>query len=93
MPAWPIPVSYTHLDVYKRQVQKIVVDSVIINSASDPYHAITYATITQTRATTSAKKKIVTRCDLEDVPRSLNSPNGLFIRRFQITDSKIYNGF
>lgn len=74
-------------------VQKIAVDSVVINSASDPYQAITYATITQTRATTSAKKKIVTRCDLEDVARSQNSPNGLFIRRFQITDSKIYNGF
>lgn len=74
-------------------VQKIVVDSVIINSASYPYQAITYGTITQTRATSSAKKKITTRCVLEDVPRSLNSPNGLFMRRIQVLDSKVYSGF
>lgn len=74
-------------------VQKIKVDSVVTNSATYPYQAITYATITQTRATTSAKKKIVSRCELEDVPRSLNSPNGLFMRRFKITSSSLYNGF
>lgn len=74
-------------------VQKITVDSVIINSASYPYQAITYGTITQTRATSSAKKKITTRCVLEDVPRSLNSPNGLFMRRIQVLDSKVYSGF
>lgn len=74
-------------------VQKIVVDSVVINSASYPYQAITYGTITQTRATSSARKKITTRCVLEDVPRTLNSPNGLFMRRFQVLDSKVFNGF
>ncbi len=73
-------------------VQKIVVDSVVTNSASYPYQAITYSTITQTRATTSARKKMVSRCELEDMPRSLNSPNGLFIRRFRITESTLHRG-
>ncbi|AEI52136.1 conjugative transposon protein TraK [Runella slithyformis] len=71
-------------------VQKIAIDSVAINSALYPYEAITYATIKQTRATTGAVKKIVTHCRLEDTPRSLRSPNGLFMRNFKIIESKIW---
>ena len=73
-------------------VQKINIDSVAINSALYPYEAITYATVRQTRATAKATKKIVTHCRLEDTPRSIRSPNGLFIRNFKIIESTVRNG-
>lgn len=79
---------YTEL-IQGNVVQKVAVDSVIINSATYPYQAITYATITQTRATSKATKNIVTRCTLEDTPRTVNSPNGLFMRNLRITKSQV----
>jgi conjugative transposon TraK protein len=65
-------------------VQKISVDSVSINSTVYPYTAVVYSKIVQTRATSSSTKNMITTCSLEDVPRSINSPNGLFMRNFKV---------
>lgn len=65
-------------------VQKITVDSVAINSSVYPYTAVVYSKITQTRATSNSTKMLITTCILEDIPRSVNSPNGLFMRKFKI---------
>lgn len=74
---------------YNRQiqgsvVQKIEIDSIQIDTKVYPYQAKCYAVLTQTRSTNSEKKIIVTTSTLEDVPRSINSPNGLLIRNFKI---------
>ncbi|WP_028523241.1 conjugative transposon protein TraK [Runella limosa] len=71
-------------------IQKIVIDSVVINTQMYPYGALTYATVKQTRASSKGEKKLITRCNLEDMPRSVNSPNGLMIRDFRILESKVY---
>lgn len=65
-------------------VQKIAVDSVSINTSVYPYSAVVYSKITQTRATSNSTKSMITTCILEDIPRSVNSPNGLFMRNFKV---------
>lgn len=79
-------------DYYKEMVQgnvvqKVKIDSVVINSVIYPYTAVAYCRITQTRATSTSKKTLITTCNLEDVPRTINTPNGLFIRNFKVASA------
>jgi conjugative transposon TraK protein len=70
-------------------VQKVKIDSVVVNTKEYPYQATCYALVTQTRATSESEKSLTTSCILEDVPRSLRSPNGLFMRDFRVIESKV----
>lgn len=70
-------------------IQKVSIDSVVINTKEYPYQAVSYLVLTQTRATSESVKSLVTSCILEDVPRSLRSPNGLFMRNFKVIESKV----
>lgn len=79
-------------DYYKEMVQgnvvqKVSIDSVLVNSVTYPYKATAFCHIVQTRATSKSKKRLVTTCVLEDVPRTLNTPNGLFIRNFKVASA------
>ena len=38
---WLVPVSYTHLDVYKRQTEKLAL-KVVVEAGSDALHSISY---------------------------------------------------
>lgn len=83
-------------DYYREMVQgnvtqKIRIDSVHTDMRSYPYRAITYATLTQDRATASIERQIITDTELIDINRSENSPNGYLMRNFHIVSSKITN--
>jgi conjugative transposon TraK protein len=65
--------------------QSIHIDSVKIDMATYPYTCETKFTITQTRATGTDIKEAFSTCNLEDTPRTLNSPNGFLIRKFRVT--------
>lgn len=67
-------------------IQRVTIDSVVINSQIYPYEAVCYTKLEQTRASTNSKKAMITTCTLEDVPRSINSPNGLFMRNFKVNN-------
>jgi conjugative transposon TraK protein len=69
-------------------IQNIEIDSVNVNTANYPYSAICYFRISQNRATANSEQFIISTCRLEDIPRSINSPNGLFLRNFKIINSK-----
>lgn len=70
-------------------VQKIQVDSVSVESSVYPYKATCYAHIEQTRSSGRQLKGLISTCTLEETPRSVNSPNGLFMRNFNVVN--IYN--
>lgn len=70
-------------------IQKVKIDSVVVNTKEYPYQATCYSIVTQTRATSQSEKSLTTTCILEDVPRSLRSPNGLFMRNFRVIESKV----
>jgi conjugative transposon TraK protein len=69
-------------------VQNIEIDSVSVNTANYPYSAECYFRLTQNRASANSEQFLISSCKLEDVPRSINSPNGLFLRNFKIVNSK-----
>ncbi|MES2797374.1 MAG: conjugative transposon protein TraK [Bacteroidota bacterium] len=69
-------------------VQNIQIDSVQVNTANYPYSAVCYFRLSQNRATANSEQFIVSYCKLVDIPRSINSPNGLFLRNFKIVNSK-----
>jgi conjugative transposon TraK protein len=65
-------------------IQMVSIDSVNINTAVYPYLVICYFKIKQSRSTSKSVSKLVSTCTLEDIPRSIGSPNGLFLRNFKI---------
>jgi conjugative transposon TraK protein len=69
-------------------IQKVKIDSVMVNTKEYPYQATCFASLSQTRATSHSEKSLTTTCILEDVPRSLRSPNGLFMRNFRVVESR-----
>jgi conjugative transposon TraK protein len=70
--------------------QTVRIDTILVNASVYPYQAETQFTLTQTRATGATTKKGTSHCQLEDVIRTTNSPNGLLIRDFTFgtVDSK-----
>ncbi len=78
--------GYYHDLVQGNVVQHLTVDSVVVNSTIYPYSAVCYAHLEQTRSSGRSLKAMVSTCTLEEMPRSLHSPNGLFMRDFTVTD-------
>lgn len=68
-------------------IQSINIDSIAVYTAHYPYQARCFFRLTQDRASNSSEKFIISTCSLVDIPRSINSPNGLFLRNFKITQS------
>jgi conjugative transposon TraK protein len=69
-------------------IQVVNVDSVTVNTTNYPYTATCYFKVSQNRASAESEKYIISTCTLEDIPRSINSPNGLFLRNFRIMSTK-----
>ena len=69
--------------------QKVDMDSVQVDMRVYPYKVVAHLKITQNRSTAQTIRQIVTVCDLEDVNRSENSPNGFLIRNFHMVDNQI----
>lgn len=69
--------------------QKVQMDSVQLDMKVYPYKVVTHFKITQNRSTAQTIRQLVTVCDLEDVNRSQNSPNGFLIRNFHMVDNKV----
>lgn len=62
--------------------QTVAIDTIFVDNSIYPYLAETHFTVTQTRATGTTMRKGTSQCQLEDVVRTTNSPNGLLIRDF-----------
>lgn len=70
--------------------QQISIDSVQLDINEYPYHFRCYATQHLIRATSKAKRSLVTQGELRNVARSDNNPHGFLIQRWetvQNTDS------
>jgi conjugative transposon TraK protein len=72
-------------------IQSVMIDSVQVNTSNYPYLAVCYFKIIQNRATSKTINKLISSCTLEDIPRSIGSPNGLFLRNFKITSTSNKN--
>lgn len=72
-------------------VQTVKIDSVQVNTTDYPYHATCYFKIVQNRASSKSSSNLISTCVLEDIPRSIGSPNGLFLRNFKITSTSNKN--
>lgn len=81
--------GFYHDMIQGNVIQKVKIDSVLVNTKVYPYQAMCYIELTQTRATSQSIKSLLTSCILEDVPRSTRSPNGLFMRNFRVIESKV----
>lgn len=69
--------------------QGVSIDSVTVDMRGYPYHAFTFARITQTRSSAETERRLVTESELYDINRSDNSPNGYLMRNFHILSSTI----
>lgn len=64
-------------------------DSIRVTMQSYPYRAVAYGKVTIRRRSSTLVKSLVTACDLIDVNRSENSPNGLLMQRYTILENSI----
>ena len=69
--------------------QKVQVDSVKLDMRVYPYKVVAFAQLTQERATARTTRRMVTSCDLIDVNRSENSPNGFLMRNFHLLETAV----
>lgn len=69
--------------------QKVTMDSVQVDMRVYPYKVIAHLKINQQRSTAYTIRQLVTVCDLEDVNRSINCPNGFLIRNFHMVDNNV----
>lgn len=65
-------------------VQDIKVDSIRINTMVYPYYVETFSSLYVTRPTLIVKSRLVTTCNMIDVPRDKSNMNGLKIENFQV---------
>lgn len=63
-------------------------DSIQVRMKELPYRVIAFGKVTITRASSKLVKSLVTSCDLVDVNRSDNNPNGFLMQNFSVIESK-----
>lgn len=69
--------------------QRILIDSVQVNTQSEPYQFRCYARLYITRATSQVTQSLVTRGSLYEAQHSDNNILGLLIRKWEITENKV----
>lgn len=70
-------------------VQKVIIDSVQTDTSLEPYFAKCFARVIQTRSSSTTEKKLISTCELEDIARSINCPNGLLMRNFKVIETAV----
>lgn len=65
---------------------EITVDSVVLSKGS-PFGATTYAHQRLIRATSIAKRNLISQCQLRDVTRSENNPHGFLIENWRVVQN------
>lgn len=68
--------------------QQINVDSVTVNTTSDPYYFRCAATIKIIRSTSFVTRNLITQGYLRNVARSDHNPHGFLIERWEILENK-----
>ena len=63
--------------------QSVVVDSVVLDMAQEPFRFRCYATQQLVRSTSTVSRKLVTQGYLRNVSRSDNNPHGFLIQRWE----------
>lgn len=67
--------------------QRVIVDSVVINSDCYPWEALTYARLHIIREKSLLERHLDSRCFLRSVNRTKYNPHGFMIERFEITNN------
>ncbi|MGV3595198.1 MAG: conjugative transposon protein TraK, partial [Sediminibacterium sp.] len=68
--------------------QKLVVDSVNVNTVAEPYAFRCYATLKIIRSTSLVTRSLISQGVLRSVARSDHNPHGFLIEHWEILDNK-----
>lgn len=68
--------------------QRIEIDSIVCNFDQYPYEAIAYCQQVINRESNSARRSLVTTCQLVNVMRSDNNPHGFLLQNFRVLENK-----
>lgn len=68
--------------------QRIVVDSVQVNTTQEPYSFTSYARIWITRTTSEVTRNLITQGFLRNVSRTEHNPHGFLIEKWEIVDNR-----
>lgn len=68
--------------------QQITIDSVSVNTTTEPYDFRCYATLKIIRPTSIATRNLITQGGLRSVSRSDHNPHGFLIERWEIIENK-----
>ncbi|MBC8153076.1 MAG: conjugative transposon protein TraK [Bacteroidetes bacterium] len=69
-------------------IQKITIDSVLIDMKQSPYKVDIRARVLLVRATNITFRRLVADCYLIDATRTDQNPHGFFIERFRVLDNR-----
>lgn len=68
--------------------QQILIDSVQVNTATEPYQFRCYATLKIVRSTSIVTRNLVTQGYMRNVSRSDHNPHGFLIERWEVLENK-----
>lgn len=68
--------------------QQITIDSVLVNTAVEPYLFRCYATLKIIRSTSAVTRSLITQGYLRNVSRSDHNPHGFLIERWETLENK-----
>lgn len=68
--------------------QQISIDSVVVNTFSEPYLFRCYATIKITRSTSAVTRNLITQGYLRNIMRTDHNPHGFLIERWETLENK-----
>jgi conjugative transposon TraK protein len=68
--------------------QQLTIDSVIVNTISEPYQFRCYATMQILRSTSLVTRSLVTQGALRNVARTDHNPHGFLIEKWEVIENK-----
>ena len=80
--------GYYNRIVRRNIFQRIEIDSIVCNFDQYPYEAIAYCQQVINRESNSARRSLVTTCQLVNVMRSDNNPHGFLLQNFRVLENK-----
>ncbi|MDQ1090467.1 conjugative transposon protein TraK [Siphonobacter sp. SORGH_AS_1065] len=85
---WQESNYYTNI-INGNMIQKFQQDSIALNMRVFPYKAMVYGKITVTRPSGETIKSLVSSCDLVDINRSVNNPNGFLMKNYTVLKNEL----
>lgn len=80
--------GYYNRIVRSNTYQRIEIDSIVCNYDNYPYEVTSYCLQVVNRPSRSARRSLVTTCQLVNVTRSDNNPHGFLIQNFRVIENK-----